>query len=120
MAFHGGLYDCLHNEELLSLSFNESRASAGMKQSLLCLGYLFLAAFRPVLAIAWPLLSITLPKLGLGLRVCCLFRPQRDVIILVLGSTIFVNITAVIALLLTVCQCNPVRAQSNLFEYSHP
>ena len=75
------------------------------------------AAFWMIFADAWPFLSIALPKLGVGILIIRLFRPQRWLKLSIIIHCITLNILAVVGFIITFAQCNPVAGQWNPFLY---
>ena len=62
-------------------------------------------------------LSIALPKLGVGILIVRLFRPQRWLKNLILTLCSGLNILAIIGFIITYIQCDPVAGQWDPFAY---
>ncbi|KAL8703544.1 MAG: hypothetical protein Q9201_003274 [Fulgogasparrea decipioides] len=75
------------------------------------------AAFWVVFTDAWAFLSIALPKLGVGILIIRIFRPQRWLRISILALCVALNILAIVGFIMTFVQCDPVAGQWDPFRY---
>ncbi|KAL2795456.1 hypothetical protein BJX66DRAFT_337015 [Aspergillus keveii] len=75
------------------------------------------AAFWVVFVDSWAYLSIGIPKLGIALMVCRIFRPRRSARLFVMTATIILNILASIGLILSYVQCSPAAGQFDRWKY---
>ncbi|KAJ5084028.1 hypothetical protein NUU61_008607 [Penicillium alfredii] len=76
------------------------------------------AAFWALFTSAWSYLTIALPKLGVGILICRLFRPQRWLRAAILTFCIVLSILAICVIIVSFKQCHPVAGQWNPF--AHP
>ncbi|KAL9640461.1 MAG: hypothetical protein Q9164_000280 [Protoblastenia rupestris] len=75
------------------------------------------AAFWVIFVDAWAFLSIALPKLGVGLLLIRLFRPQRWLKVSIITLCVALNISAIVGFIITFIQCDPAPGQWNPFQY---
>ncbi|KAL9619122.1 MAG: hypothetical protein Q9160_006211 [Pyrenula sp. 1 TL-2023] len=75
------------------------------------------AAFWIVFVDAWAFLSIALPKLGLGILIVRIFKPQSWLKITIMGLCITLNLLAIVGFIMTFVQCNPAAGQWDLFKH---
>lgn len=75
------------------------------------------AAFWVIFTDAWAFLSIALPKLGIGILIIRLFRPQRWLKVSIMALCVALNILAIVGFIITFVQCDPAAGQWNPFRY---
>ena len=80
-------------------------------------GTLPTAAFWVIFTDAWAFFSIALPKLGVGILIIRLFRPQRWLRLSILILCIALNILAIVGFTITFVQCDPAAGQWDPFQY---
>lgn len=75
------------------------------------------ATFWIIFTDAWSFLSIELPKLGVGILIIRLFRPQRWLKLSIITHCVALNILAIVGFIITFVQCDPTAGQWNPFAY---
>lgn len=75
------------------------------------------AAFWVIFTDAWAFFSIALPKLGVGILLIRLFRPQRWLRVSITTLCVALNILAIVGFTITFVQCDPTVGQWDPFRY---
>ena len=75
------------------------------------------AAFWVIFTDAWAFLSIALPKLGIGILIIRIFRPQRWLRVSIMTLCITLNILAIVGFIITFVQCDPAAGQWDPWRY---
>lgn len=75
------------------------------------------AAFWVIFTDAWAFFSIALPKLGVGILIIRLFRPQRWLKFSIMSLCVALNILAAVGFIITFVQCNPAAGQWDPYKY---
>ncbi|KAJ5587720.1 uncharacterized protein N7459_003485 [Penicillium hispanicum] len=75
------------------------------------------AAFWSIFTYTWAFVSIALPKLGVGILINRVFRPARWLRQAIIIFCIFLNVIAIVGLVITFVECNPVDGQWDPYKY---
>lgn len=75
------------------------------------------AAFWVIFADAWASLSIALPKLGVGILLIRIFRPQPWLRASIMALCIALNVFAIVGFIITFAQCHPAEGQWDPFKH---
>ena len=102
---------------MLAAAFQKALDSARQITAVDASGVIPTAAFWVIFTDAWAFFSIALPKLGVGILIIRIFRPQRWLNVSIMTLSVALNILAIVGFVLTFVQCDPVAGQWNPFQY---
>lgn len=75
------------------------------------------AAFWVIFHDAWAFFSIGLPKLGVGILIIRIFRPQPWLRVSIMTLCVTLNVLAIVGFIITFAQCQPAAGQWDPFKH---